>query len=83
MAEDYFNAFDYYDADPPREGSVPPPDEAAAAAPEDEYNEKVHESVSTGRPAGTVRSVALALFHGLFRRDPALCRFCSRGKHRS
>lgn len=64
MAEDYFNAFDYYNADPPREGSVPPPDEAAAAAPEDEYNEKVHESVSTGRPAGTVRSVALALAVG-------------------
>lgn len=60
MAEDYYNGFDYYNAEPPRESATPPPEEAAAAVPEDEYNEKVHESVIKRRKSTSV-AVMLAL----------------------
>lgn len=64
MAEDKYNAFDYYNADPPREGAALPPEEAAFSAPEDEFNEKVHGTDSVKRAASSVRSVALALAVG-------------------
>lgn len=64
MAEDKYNAFDYYNAEPPREGASLPPEEAAFSAPEDEFNEKVHGSDSVKRAASSVRSVTLALAVG-------------------
>lgn len=64
MAEDKYNAFDYYNAEPPREGAALPPEEAAFSAPEDEYNEKVHGTDSVKRTASSLRSVALALAVG-------------------
>ena len=64
MAQDYKNAFDYYNAEPPKEGAVLPPEDAAMSAPEDEYNEKVHGTEYVKRASGSVRSAALALAVG-------------------
>lgn len=60
MAEDNYNAFDYYNAEPPKEGATLPP-EFTASAPEDEYNEKVHGTDQVKRASASVRSIALAL----------------------
>lgn len=64
MADDKYNAFDYYNTEPPLEGAALPPEEAAASAPEDEFNEQVHGSDAVKRVSGSVRSVALALAVG-------------------
>ena len=62
MAEDYKNAFDYYNAEPPKEGASLPPEDACMPAPEDEYNENVHGTDYVKRTSGSARSAALA--HG-------------------
>ena len=59
MADGYYNGFDYYNAEPPREGAVPPP-ESAASVPEDEFNEQVHDSVLPRRKKVTT-AILLAL----------------------
>ena len=64
MAQDYKNAFDYYNAEPPKEGIALPPEDAAMSAPDDEYNEKVHGTENVKRASGSVRSAALALAVG-------------------
>ena len=63
MADDYYNTFDYYNAEPPRESVAPPPDEAAATAPEDEFNEQVHGS--EGKRGRSVSLVAMLAISGL------------------
>ena len=63
MADDY-NAFDYYNAEPPREGATPPPEDFAASAPEDEFNEKVHGQDIVRRSSKTVRAAALTIAAG-------------------
>ena len=60
MAEDNSNIFDYYNAEPPREGAVPPPKTAAACVPEDEFNEQVHDTVLPRRK-GITTAIMLAL----------------------
>ncbi len=60
MAEDNSNIFDYYNAEPPREGAVPPPKAAAACVPEDEFNEQVHDTVLPRRK-GITTALILAL----------------------
>ncbi len=64
MAEDYKNAFDYYNAEPPKEGASLPPEDACMPAPEDEYNENVHGTDYIKRTSGSARSAALALAVG-------------------
>lgn len=54
MAEDYKNAFDYYNADPPREGAAPPPEDAYTSAPQDEYNESITTFVMPRRRAKSI-----------------------------
>ena len=54
MAEDFNNAFDYYNAEPPRESAAPPPDEAYASAPEDEYNENINTFFTPRRRAKSI-----------------------------
>lgn len=63
MADDY-NAFDYYNAEPPREEVTPPPEDFAASAPEDEFNEKVHGQENTRHSSKTVRAAALTIAAG-------------------
>ena len=63
MAEDYYNGFDYYNAEPPRESATPPPEEAAAAVPADEFNEQVHTSEGKRRKAKSI--VAMLTLSGL------------------
>ena len=63
MADDY-NAFDYYNAEPPREGATPPPEDFAASAPEDEFNEKVHGQDIVRRSSKTARAAALTIAAG-------------------
>ena len=64
MAEDYKNAFDYYNAEPPKEGASLPPEDACMPAPDDEYNENVHGTDYVKRTSGSARSAALALVVG-------------------
>ena len=63
MADDY-NAFDYYNSEPPREGATPPPEDFAASAPEDEFNEKVHGQDYVRKASKTVRAAALTIAAG-------------------
>ena len=57
MAEDYYNGFDYYNAEPPRESATPPPEEAAAAVPKDEFNEQVHTTEGKRRKAKSIAAM--------------------------
>lgn len=61
MAEEYYRGFDYYNAEPPREGAVPPPYEAAYPAPEDEFNENI---IVTDIPKRKKTSLGLMLAAG-------------------